>query len=147
MRFREKLRLTGGFNLLALLSVAWCLIGLGVAKNSPPWLSVMQELDVNDEQRQKLEKTIYEHEKLLIDITADLRKKKLEMYRLLQSDAPNELAIMELAESIGKTEVKTHKAKLHLLLRLKEILSKQQYEKLKQLKQMYDDKRPDELAK
>ncbi|UCE85617.1 MAG: Spy/CpxP family protein refolding chaperone [Deltaproteobacteria bacterium] len=69
------------------------------------------------------------------DLRADLHDLHQEMKDLLETDAPDEAAVMRQAEAIGALETEMHKHRLATLLAIRALLTPQQRETLMQIRE------------
>jgi Spy/CpxP family protein refolding chaperone len=92
-----------------------------------------EELDISDEQLSKLESIHYDLKKKLIVLNAEKDIKRLELNELLDKEEQDLPAIEEKLKEVYNIKIKLRMEKLKTFQEVKEILSKKQVKKLKEL--------------
>lgn len=87
---------------------------------------MMQELNLTDEQADKMKELRLDHESDMIDLQASLKKQKLEMRKLMGEDQPNKKKIYTQIEKINDVDVKIQKEKVDHRLAVRSILTEEQ---------------------
>lgn len=118
-----------------MLAVALALVlaaGVALAQGVPPFMvkKVGHELGLSDDQIKKIEDLIYQADKEKIDIQNELQKGRLEMQHLMSSDKPSEAAVFAQIEKVGAIQVKMKKNRVGLMLKVRAMLTPEQWEKL-----------------
>lgn len=98
---------------------------------------LIEELDLTDEQELKLIDMKYEHQKEVINLRKELQKKFVELRKEFQKENPDLKIIDKLVEEIESLKVAIKKSKIHFIMSLRSVLTKEQWEKLKE--QAFDD--------
>jgi Spy/CpxP family protein refolding chaperone len=79
----------------------------------------------------KIKDLAYTANKDLIDLRAEMERAHLEMRKFMDSDAPDEGAIMKHIEKAGAVEIKLRKNRIGLILAVRKLLTPEQRTKLK----------------
>jgi Spy/CpxP family protein refolding chaperone len=130
---------------LALLLVASC--WLPVAAFAQPWevrpprhgmlpvpplhaKKVLRDIGLSADQIKQIESLRFEADRRRIDIRHEIEKARLAMRQLLSADKPDESAIFSQIEKIGALDVQRKKNRIGLLLKVRALLTPEQWEKL-----------------
>jgi len=110
---------------------------------------VAGELGLQEATLKKIRDLAYETEKKSIEFDSQLETAFLDLRRLMDADQPDEKKVMGQVDKIGALEIQLKKLHIKTLLSVREMLSPEQRQKLKQLmmqkhrrKRFGPDKRP-----
>ena len=81
----------------------------------------------------KIKDLVYNANKELIGLRAEMDQGHLEMRRLMDQEAPEEKVIMQQIDKIGAVEIKLRKNRISLMLSVRKLLTPEQRTKLKEL--------------
>jgi Spy/CpxP family protein refolding chaperone len=81
----------------------------------------------------KIKDLVYNANKQVIDLKAEMERNQLEMRRLMDQEAPDEKVIMQQIDKIGAVEIKLRKNRISLMLSVRKLLTPEQRTKLKEL--------------
>ncbi len=100
--------------------------------DAPPVLRkrIMRELGLNNDQIKKIEELTYRADREKLDIRYELQKSHLDLRHLMSADAPNEAAVFSMIEKISGLELKLKKNRVGLMLKIRKLLTREQWEKL-----------------
>jgi Spy/CpxP family protein refolding chaperone len=84
-------------------------------------------LDLDEEQKAKLNELRHELEMAAIDLKADLQKLRLELKREMMKDEPSRKAVDKLVEDIGAARTKLKKLHIDHAFKAKEMLKPEQW--------------------
>ena len=87
----------------------------------------LQELQLTDEQEDRMQDLRYDHAKILIDLKADLKTAQLELKRLKQADEPIKKKIHAQIEKVGKQRIAIDKARADHHLEIRKVLTEDQF--------------------
>jgi Spy/CpxP family protein refolding chaperone len=101
-------------------------------EDAPPVLKklIMRELGLNDDQIKKIEDLTYRADREKLDIRHELQTARLDLQHLMSADQPNEAAVFSTIETISKLELKLKKNRVGLMLKIRKLLTRKQWEKL-----------------
>jgi Spy/CpxP family protein refolding chaperone len=99
------------------------------------FLALSEELGLSDEQKSKIESIKYRSEKRAISKKAELETANLDLRELLKADAPDRTAIRNKVNEISKLRAELKMIHIDGMLDSKAVLSPQQLEDMKRLKQ------------
>lgn len=94
---------------------------------------VLRELGVDSEQIKKIEELAYRADREKLDIKHELQKAHLDLQHLMSADQPNEAAVFKMIEKISGLELKLKKNRVGLMLKIRKLLTREQWEKLELL--------------
>jgi len=98
----------------------------------PPVLKkrILRELGLNSDQIKKIEDLTYQADREKLDIKHDIHKAHLDLQHLMSADQPNEAAVFSTLDKIGALELKLKKNRVGLMLKIRKLLNREQWEKL-----------------
>ncbi|HNQ77681.1 MAG TPA: periplasmic heavy metal sensor [Acidobacteriota bacterium] len=89
-------------------------------------------LELTPEQESKIIDQKFAHQQEILPIKRDLMKKRLEMKAELDKENPNQAVLDRISDEMNALEGKMKKSKLHFLLSIRTILTKEQWQEAKQ---------------
>ncbi|MFL5348002.1 MAG: periplasmic heavy metal sensor [Hyalangium sp.] len=98
------------------------------AHGIPP--QVVDKLGLSKDVVQRIQELTFEADGQLITLEADLKRAHLELDKLLHSSNPNENAVMQQVEAVGRAETAVHKNRVGLMLQIQRILGPDAWQKL-----------------
>jgi Spy/CpxP family protein refolding chaperone len=126
--------------LMLSLGAAVALAGPG---HAPPALKrkFMKKLGLDTKQIKKIEDLTYRADREKLDLRHEIQKNHLDLEQLMSAEKPNEAAIFTKLEKISALELKLKKNRIGLMLKVKAILTPQQWEKLQEFQATRQAKR------
>ena len=98
------------------------------AQRGPMWQN--EELNLTEQQQQKLDDLRFLHQKAMIQKKADLKEAELEMRNLMQKTEIDEKAVLEKQKRISALKAEISEAGLKHRLEMRKVLTKEQLEKM-----------------
>ena len=98
------------------------------AQRGPMWQD--EELNLTDQQRQKMDDLRFQHQKAMIQKNADLKEARLEMRNMMQKTEVDEKAVLEKQKRISALKSEISEARLKHRLAIRKALNKEQLEKM-----------------
>ncbi|UCE64887.1 MAG: Spy/CpxP family protein refolding chaperone [Candidatus Zixiibacteriota bacterium] len=98
------------------------------AQRGPMWQD--KELNLTDQQKQKMDDLRFQHQKVMIQKNADLKEAKLEMRNMMRKTEVDEKAVLEKQKRISALKAEISEARLKHRLEMRKALNKEQLEKL-----------------
>ncbi|MGB5056311.1 MAG: Spy/CpxP family protein refolding chaperone [Nitrospirales bacterium] len=92
-----------------------------------------EELMLTDEQKEAFSRLRLDYDKMVIKKTADVRTAEVDLATLLGKDEPDHQAIKEQVKTIGVIKEDMMMARIDSLLKLRGVLTKDQYGKFREL--------------
>lgn len=92
-----------------------------------------EELMLTDEQKEAFSRLRLDYDKMVIKKTADVRTAEVDLATLLGKDEPDHQAIQEQVKTIGVIKEDMMMARIDSLLKLRGVLTKDQYGKFREL--------------
>ena len=89
---------------------------------------LIEELNLTPEQETKMVDLRFTHQQEIIPLQRDLQKKRIELKAELEKENPNIQLLDKLSDEISALMGKIKKARLHFLLSIKSILTKEQWQ-------------------
>jgi Spy/CpxP family protein refolding chaperone len=108
--------------------------GLGRGSGGGLPLEAMAELNLTDEQREKLSSLREQRMKAAIPIEADLKLAQIDLQKLLRNDTPDKTAVSRQADRISALRASLMKNRLSGMLEARAVLTPEQQKKLKELR-------------
>jgi len=96
---------------------------------------MMERLKLTDDQRKAFDQILLEHREKLIDLRANVEKAELAMEPLVQSDQPNEGAILAQIDKLAQARAELEKANARYLLALRSKLTPEQWKQMQELRE------------
>lgn len=90
------------------------------------------DLDLTPEQEAKIVDIRFAHHQEILPLRRDLQKKKIELIAELDKENPNQQVLDKLSDEMNAIMGKIKKSKLHFLLSIKSVLTKEQWEEAKE---------------
>jgi Spy/CpxP family protein refolding chaperone len=117
--------------LMLSLGTAVALAGPG---HAPPALKrkFMKKLGLDSKQIKKIEDLTYRADREKLDLRHEVEKNRLDLEQLMSVEKPNEAAIFSKLEKISALELKLKKNRIGLMLKVRAILTPEQWEKLQE---------------
>jgi Spy/CpxP family protein refolding chaperone len=119
---------------MSVATLVLCLSCLpALARDVPPALKkkfMKTELGLNAGQIQKIEELTYRADREKLDIHHELQKARLDLQHLMSTDQPNEAKVFSQLEKISKLELKMKKNRVGLMLKIRKLLTREQWEKM-----------------
>jgi Spy/CpxP family protein refolding chaperone len=100
-----------------------------------------EELGLTEEQQSAIKEQQFQTEKEVIELRSKIEVAELELKNLLREDNPDEAEIKNKIEEIGQLKSELRWVKVQAKLGLRDLLTSEQYEKLKTLKKEQMKKR------
>ena len=97
-----------------------------------PMADCFRDMDLTPEQESKMIDQKFAHQQEILPIKRDLMKKRLEMKAELDKENPNPAVLDKLSDEITALEGKIKKSRLHFLLSIRTVLTKEQWQKAKE---------------
>jgi Spy/CpxP family protein refolding chaperone len=124
----------------ALVIVVAVMIGLvasvALAQEGPPpavMKKIAHDIGLNDDQIKKIENAGFLADQEKLDLRHEIEKNRLEIRHLMSADKPDEGAIYSLLDKIGALQTKVKKNRVGLMLKIRSMVTKEQWEKLEVL--------------
>lgn len=97
---------------------------------------VMEEVGIDEEKAQKIESALYERDEKLIDMRAQLQKKKLELRKLLEKSDVDEARIKGIIDEISKIKASIQYERIKTNRRIRKIIGEKGWKRWIQLRRM-----------
>jgi Spy/CpxP family protein refolding chaperone len=94
---------------------------------------VVQKLGLTDEQVQRIEKIFQDHRLRLIDVRANLERAEVTLQPMIESDNPDEAAVMKQIDKVAAQRAELEKANAQMLFAVRRVLGPEQWKKLQAL--------------
>jgi Spy/CpxP family protein refolding chaperone len=114
--------------ILALPIMLLIAISSADAQRGPMWQD--EDLNLTDQQQQKLEDLRFQHQKAMIQKNANLKEAKLEMRNMMQKTEVDEKTILAKQKQISTLKSEIAEARLKHRLEMRKVLNKEQLEKM-----------------
>ncbi len=98
---------------------------------------VASELELSPAQVKSIEKVFLTHKKKMIDLKATVEKEQLDLQSMFDSDELDKEAVSEKTDKLSAARSKLHKNQVMFFVQVREILTKKQYEKLREKKEQF----------
>ena len=95
----------------------------------PP--EIATRIGVPEDVQKRIQQMAFQSNDQLIGLEADLRRAQLEMEKLLASDKPDANAVMAQVDRVSRAEAEVRKNRLGLMLRIREALGPELWQKLR----------------
>lgn len=92
-----------------------------------------EELKLTDEQKEAFHRLRLDYDKMVVKKTADVRTAEVDLATLLGKDEPDRQTIAEQVKTIGAIKEDMMMARIDSLLKLRSVLSKDQYGKFREI--------------
>jgi Spy/CpxP family protein refolding chaperone len=118
--------------LVALMLSLGTAVALAGPAHAPPALKrkFMKKLGLDSKQIKKIEDLTYRADREKLDIRHEIEKNHLDLEQLMSAEKPNEAAIFSKLDKISALELKLKKNRIGLMLKVKAILTPEQWDKL-----------------
>jgi len=118
--------------LVALMLSLGTAVALAGPGHAPPALKrkFMKKLGLNNKQIKKIDDLTYRADREKLDLRHEMEKARLDLEQLMSAEKPNEAAIFSKLEKISELELKLKKNRIGLMLKVRAILTPEQWEKL-----------------
>lgn len=103
-------------------------------------LTVGDEINLTDEQRDRLEKMVVDFQIQKVDQEARVKKAKIRLKALMRDDDASESEVMSAIDEVGRLKAEMKKMHYHHFVEAKKALTGEQIDKLKQMRK--EKKRP-----
>jgi Spy/CpxP family protein refolding chaperone len=100
--------------------------------SKPPILKFYEELNLTDEQKEKIESLWFEHQRRQVEIGAKLRKAEIELEELLWEDEPDRSAIERKIDEISRYRAELQKSRIEHRLNVARVLTPEQRKLIKE---------------
>jgi|GEM_PF-1547038 len=129
--------------LVALLLSLGTAVALAGPDHAPPALKrkFMKKLGLDTKQIKKIEDLTYRADREKLDIRHQMEKNHLDLEQLMSAEKPNEAAIFSKLEKLSALELKLKKNRIGLMLKVRTILTPEQWEKLQEFQAARQAKR------
>ncbi|HUQ49352.1 MAG TPA: periplasmic heavy metal sensor [Terriglobales bacterium] len=94
---------------------------------------VVQQVGINEEQVKKMEQIFQEYRLKLIDQHAALQREETLLEPLIESDQPNETAIVSQIDRVASARAELEKANALMFLGIRRVMTAEQWKKLRTL--------------
>ena len=95
-----------------------------------PWHSLIAKLNLSQDQIEKLQQLRLKHQKETLELRNTLQTKRLELQTLLASKDVDEEKVNLILEEMGKLKTELWKKTIHYRLKMRNVLTKEQWDKL-----------------
>jgi Spy/CpxP family protein refolding chaperone len=102
------------------------------------------EMGLTAEDLNQLSELEYNQRKSMIPLQADERLARLEVKYLLEQDHPDQAAVNQAIERAGQAGIAVEKQRIAYMLKVKELLGAEKYERLQQARQRYSRRKRDQ---
>jgi Spy/CpxP family protein refolding chaperone len=92
---------------------------------------VAEEIGLNDQQKQQLEKISQDSRLKMIDLRADLEKQQVILEPMLQGYHPDEAQVLEQVDKLSQARAALEKERVQTMLATRSVLTEDQWNKLK----------------
>lgn len=92
----------------------------------------VDDLNLTPEQQLKMIDLRFAHHQEMLPLQKDLQKKRIELKSELDKESPNQQVLDKLTDEMSAIMAKIKKSKLHFLLSLKSVLTKEQWQEAKE---------------
>lgn len=92
---------------------------------------LVQKVGVNEGQIQQMEQIFQDHRMKLVDIHAALEREELRLEPLIESDNPDENAVIAQIDKVAGARAELEKANARMLLAIRNVMSIDQWRRLK----------------
>lgn len=99
---------------------------------------IVERLKLTDDQRKAFDEILLNHREKLIDLRANVEKAELSMEPLVQSDQPNEGAILAQIDKLAQARAELEKANARYLLALRSKLTPEQWKQVQEFRSNRD---------
>jgi periplasmic protein CpxP/Spy len=96
---------------------------------------VAQQIGLSAEQQKKMDDILQQHRLKLIDLNASLQKQEAIMHPLIEAEQPDEGKILGQIDAIAQARAELEKANARMLLGIRQVLTPDQWTKLKALRE------------
>jgi Spy/CpxP family protein refolding chaperone len=129
--------------LVALMLSLGTSVALAGPGHAPPALKrkFMKKLGLDGKQIKKIDDLTYRADREKLDIRHEIEKNRLDLEQLMSADKPNEAAIFSKLEKISALELKLKKNRIGLMLKVRAILTAEQWDKLQEFQAARQAKR------
>jgi len=94
-----------------------------------------EELGLDDETLEAIDQIVDESREKTQELRSELRDMHREMREFLSQDTPDESAVMQQADAIGKAETELHKQRLAAMIGIRALLTEEQREELSRIRE------------
>lgn len=125
--------MTAIFLLAAVLAIAQARCGKGgTGPGGMGMRGCFEDLDLTPDQENKIIDQKFQHMQETLPLKRDLQKKQLEMKTELDKDAPSQAVLDRISDEITALQGKLKKSRLHFILSIRSILTKEQWQEAKE---------------
>jgi Spy/CpxP family protein refolding chaperone len=96
--------------------------------------SLMRELDLTAEQRDKIAGIRERQAKKAIHARADIQVAAMDLRRLLRADRPDKVAIERQIDTLARMRADLHKSRVESMLEIRSVLTPEQQRKLREMR-------------
>ena len=97
---------------------------------------VVQQLGLNEQQTQQIEKIFSDHRMALVDLHAALQKAELGLEPLISADQPNEAQVIAQIDRVAAARANLEKSNAQMLLGIRRVLTPEQWKKVHSMHEM-----------
>ncbi len=94
---------------------------------------VSEQLNLNEEQKRKLDEIFVESRRKLIDLKSSVEKEQFELENLLESEMLDEAAVMEQFKRLEKARVNLNTERFNFILEVRKTIGLERFQRLKML--------------
>jgi Spy/CpxP family protein refolding chaperone len=91
---------------------------------------------LTEEQVNALQTVFYKNKEEMINLRAEQEKARLEVEKIMQSDTPDEAALMKAVDQLGLADTQLKKSHMLMQLKIREVVGKDKYNELVRKQQM-----------
>lgn len=109
--------------------------GHGGGRGQFDFINCKNELNLSDEQIDKINSLNFEHRNLMIDLKADLEKAKLAKRHELRADNPDKSKVLQATGQMSEIKAKMAEMRVNHRFDMRDVLTKEQLDKWKECRQ------------
>lgn len=100
---------------------------------------IAQAIGLTDDEKKKMDDIFQQHRLKLVDLHANLEKQQILMRPMIEADNPNEAQVLAQIDKIAQARADLEKADAHMLFDIRRVLTTDQWQKLKALREQHRD--------
>ena len=119
---------------------------LGLGGDHGKWWNnptMVEKLQLTDDQRKAMDGILQQHREQLIDLRANLDKAELALEPLMRDDQPNESAVVQQIDKVAQARAELEKANARFLFALRSKLTPDQWKQVQELRSSHENMRRD----
>jgi Spy/CpxP family protein refolding chaperone len=99
--------------------------------------SIVEKLQLTDDQRKAMDAILQQHREKLIDLRANVEKAELALEPLISGDNPNESAVLAQIDQVAQARAELEKANARFLFALRSKLTPDQWKQVQEFRQTH----------